>query len=624
MTRRTSIQFLVAWLCLAFGSLASATDDITIIVQPNVTIGAGFGELTPGPHDLSITFQTNASSGYVYAYASDGGGMTIWNYDSGSTPTRPKLVCHGATEDLLGCVYATGYYMDYMNMLGSYMFGTAVANATFPCATLTCNPMNPMSCMYSMGCDPTREGEVEVVPGATAGVAVTVRHGLAGTLTVTGGTSDLQVLDQTGAPFTSVRLDGGGTHGVSLTLRASAMFTGPVQLTARFLNDNGPLDTQDLVKVKKARVKLDKIIVDGSDPPNEGPKRVAVNVAVSLRALPNPAAGIFESGEPAWTFLSKPTASMLTDALLTNPTVREVVSITPDVEGTYVIQATATTTDTFTINAVEPVLVEFRSQYDRVAAGGKDNSAHQTTLTARIDPPAPGKIIKFSISGGGQGVECASHCVSLGGTCPTECLPSRVRAKLVSSGGSYYAGLTSAPLEATTNDSGEASVTLTSSNLADDICTVRAAFNSATYHSTVTTVNPQLSDIVQPIHHPRNGTFVASTRLTFTRGSETIAVPGHRVVNYIVGIERDCTLCPCRQWDLGATFVTSCGFWSRCSMYSAINTYAAVTDGQDAVSGFDGDVVYRITTYDPDGNDNLQQIRFQSRAITALSNCNTN
>ena len=257
-----------ASLCLS--SLALATDDIEIIVEPNVVKGAGFGELTPGPHNLSITFIANGSTGYVYAGATDATGTTMWNYaSSGSTATRPKLVCYGATEDIMGWISAGGYSMNYMNMTG-YMFGAAVANATFPCATCPIDPMThmpncPGSSSFMGGCDETREGEVNVIIGRTGGVSVTVRHGVPGTLTVTGGTGDLELLDANGAAFTSVHLDGAGVHGVSITLKASDMFSGSVELTAKFENDNGSLDSQDKVTVKAKDCGKMKLVLRDKD-----------------------------------------------------------------------------------------------------------------------------------------------------------------------------------------------------------------------------------------------------------------------------------------------------------------------------------------------------------------------
>lgn len=282
MSRFSRLPSLVVLLVLACGAVGKATDDITINVQPYTVIGAGFGELTPGPHDLSITFQASVSGGYLYAMASDGAGMTLWNYDSaGSSPTRPKLVCYGATEDIMGSIYAGGYYMDPMDWTTGYTFGAAIANATFPCAACGYDPMTYMPACSGpsmwMGCDDSKEGEVEVVIGRTGSVAVTVRHGVAGTLSITGGNDDLELLDPLGNPFTSVHLDGSGTQSVTVILRASDMFSGVVQLTAMFENDNGPLDSQDIIKViakdcgKLKLVLADKDAGGGSDTDADDP-----------------------------------------------------------------------------------------------------------------------------------------------------------------------------------------------------------------------------------------------------------------------------------------------------------------------------------------------------------------
>ena len=251
MNHRTSTQFLVAWLCLAIGSLASATDDITIIVQPNVTIGAGFGELTPGPHELSITFQTNVTGGYVYAGATDSSGMTIWNYDnSGSTPTRPKLVCHGATEDMLGCIHASGYYTNYMNMMGSYTFGALVANAKFPCEPIreqcACNNY------YQTGCPGTVEGGAEIILSPcspTSTLAVTIHHGMAGTLTISTVGSGIRLLDLNDQPLGTIPISGSGITVVQFKVGLTSSTGVQTQLQTRFLNATGSLDSQDVYNV---------------------------------------------------------------------------------------------------------------------------------------------------------------------------------------------------------------------------------------------------------------------------------------------------------------------------------------------------------------------------------------
>lgn len=55
---------IAAALITAFVAQTHASDHIYIDVAPNDNLGAGFGELSPGFHDLRVT--VNASGGDVF------------------------------------------------------------------------------------------------------------------------------------------------------------------------------------------------------------------------------------------------------------------------------------------------------------------------------------------------------------------------------------------------------------------------------------------------------------------------------------------------------------------------------------------------------------------------------
>jgi hypothetical protein len=99
------------------------------------------------------------------------------------------------------------------------------------------------------------------------------------------------------------------------------------------------------------------VIVDGSNPEDEGPATVAVGQTVTLRAKPNPAGANFPGGKPTWAVEDKPAQSTLG-----NPAAGTTAAIVPDCPGTYTLTATCgTSSKTFTINAV----ALWRVQYEK-------------------------------------------------------------------------------------------------------------------------------------------------------------------------------------------------------------------------------------------------------------------
>ncbi len=96
------------------------------------------------------------------------------------------------------------------------------------------------------------------------------------------------------------------------------------------------------------------ISVHGSDPPDSGPAFLCVGDDITLDATMS--GGAFPAGKPVWSIISKPAGSALAAPAAGEAT----VTITPDVEGQYVIQAACDDiTSTFTLTAVTITLAQY-------------------------------------------------------------------------------------------------------------------------------------------------------------------------------------------------------------------------------------------------------------------------
>ena len=242
-------------LLLLCHSPARATDQIDVNVSPGSFSGAGFGELTPGPHDLSVIAHLSSGTPY-FASAFDQTGTTVWSYSMTSTTVTYTIfgsTPEEKTEDRMGWIDLTGSDMMFQT------YRIVVANALFPCAPCQLDPITMMygpECDFTAFCDTTKEGETGLTAGASATVSVTVHHGESGSLTITGGTSDLAVKNPDGSPFTSAPITGTGTTAIPVLLEAGSNFTGNVTLTCHFLGDTATLDTQDILLVKAKAIDI--------------------------------------------------------------------------------------------------------------------------------------------------------------------------------------------------------------------------------------------------------------------------------------------------------------------------------------------------------------------------------
>jgi hypothetical protein len=101
-------------------------------------------------------------------------------------------------------------------------------------------------------------------------------------------------------------------------------------------------------------VAVDRIIVDGSDPEDEGPAYTPVDESITLRAIPDPEEESFPSGQPEWTIEESPDGSQVQ-----NPGSGPTAQITPDEPGTYVVKATCgDSSATFQVVGVKVVITD--------------------------------------------------------------------------------------------------------------------------------------------------------------------------------------------------------------------------------------------------------------------------
>lgn len=159
-------------------------------------------------------------------------------------------------------------------------------------------------------------------------------------------------------------------------------------------------------------VGVDKVIIDGSSPDNEGPYLTSLGAEVTVRAIPNPSTASFPGGGPTWTIESKPEESTVTA-----PAAGSTASITPDLPGTYVLKAVCgTSSDTITIKAYK---IELKSKpsgdlaWDNgntnIAAGGINSAVHKADIEISITPSLDADHpVQVKLTGAGAGYQPGS------------------------------------------------------------------------------------------------------------------------------------------------------------------------------------------------------------------------
>jgi hypothetical protein len=157
--------------------------------------------------------------------------------------------------------------------------------------------------------------------------------------------------DCTAAISNVVSIEGEGQEpdASTATLTASAP-AGYWRITckARVEYDGGTWEAEGLVKVKFTSVGVKRIIVDGSNPEDQGPAYIRLGASITLRAKPEPSDIAFPGDNPVWTIQSKPDESELAP-----PQPGASAPITPDAPGTYVFTATCgASSKSFTLKVV--------------------------------------------------------------------------------------------------------------------------------------------------------------------------------------------------------------------------------------------------------------------------------
>lgn len=241
----------------------------------------------------------------------------------------------------------------------------------------------------SLSVDCTVRGKLEADPNPTCiGSAVT----LSATLVKADGSAEV-------GKTVTFKVEGGSigdatTNAQGLATRSytpDEKGTEIITATAAGYADLGPLSL--LV------VKVDKIIVDGSSPEEEGPVDICLGASVTLRANrdPSPATGPWPPSEPVWEVTTKPTGSSPT--LEADPSDPGKFTVIPDKTGDYVITASCgTSDDTFSITVSELLVITVTADegYEQVGdtwelnvVGPLKDAGTNVELTITIDPDTP-------------------------------------------------------------------------------------------------------------------------------------------------------------------------------------------------------------------------------------------
>ncbi len=146
-------------------------------------------------------------------------------------------------------------------------------------------------------------------------------------------------------------------------------------------------------------VAVAKLIIDGSEPEDEGPASLCLGESITLRAQPSPADAAFRKGSPIWEIGTRPEDSELVDPAAGSAT----AEITPDVAGTYAIKAfCGTSSKTFTLHALQVTFAPDPIRVGYGLRGGRRISLRPTRYaTATVVPAASAADITFRLAGAG-------------------------------------------------------------------------------------------------------------------------------------------------------------------------------------------------------------------------------
>jgi hypothetical protein len=248
-------------LVVTLAASASGIDSLEFSVGPGTHEEAGFGELSPGSHDLSVAYTPTQGEFMYSTFGLTADGYSYWSMTQYS-PTRHAYKMYGVEEDGMtggegGGTLQQGYY----NIIGS--FTTKYCSLRLPCFSCL-GPSGPICDTSGPGyCSLTQEGELEILPGQTLTLPIHVSSG-PGTITIFGGTEDLEIQNLDGSPFTSA-WHGSGNYSTTVLIHATEEFDENVQLMARFLPANGTRDSQDVITIIRGTPLLADIDVDSNN-----------------------------------------------------------------------------------------------------------------------------------------------------------------------------------------------------------------------------------------------------------------------------------------------------------------------------------------------------------------------
>ena len=188
------------------------------------------------------------------------------------------------------------------------------------------------------------------------------------------------------APVAVVRGRFPGAGYWRVTISVSAKWTGVTSCPG--CGDCGSCeDTKTLVLPDATVVGVEKIIVDGSDPPVGGPLSVCTNESLKLRAIPTPGGASFPANQPRWTMDGNNVGS--------GPT----CTVIPRTGGKHVVVATCGPPQgdcpgskaEFELNAVglDKIVIASDPEWDRPAilTAGKSITIRAKLNPAGADPP---------------------------------------------------------------------------------------------------------------------------------------------------------------------------------------------------------------------------------------------
>lgn len=138
---------------------------------------------------------------------------------------------------------------------------------------------------------------------------------------------------------------------------------------------------------------VDKIVVQGSDPPDLGPKAICLGETINLDAWSDPNAFGFPGNQPVWEIVEQPEGSQVPNP----PSGARAVSITPTHQGLYRVQASCgTSTATFDVLGIRVTLPA------KIVTGFTDPPEQLNIAVeaiAQVEPASAVEQVEISVGG---------------------------------------------------------------------------------------------------------------------------------------------------------------------------------------------------------------------------------